>query len=166
MDFSGNPQNTKSFSSLIPSYLLKVTKFLGKISQFDFLVMTEKNNFAYKPFSPLNISDFNQLFMWQFQPPWKITPSFPATPSKSWGPVKPHAFWKFGWRLNPLPLEKGRCTYSYFIGLSWHNDVENYILLLFFSVSEETKFKVDTTSIILCYLYHFRNVNKELFRYC
>ena len=30
------------FSSLIPSYLLKVTKFLGKISQFEFLVMTEK----------------------------------------------------------------------------------------------------------------------------
>ena len=35
-----------------------------------------------------------------------------------------------------------------------------------FSVSEETKFEVDTTSIILSYLYHFGNVNKELFRYC
>ena len=35
-----------------------------------------------------------------------------------------------------------------------------------FSVSKETKFKVDTTSIILSYLCHFRNVvNKELFRY-
>ena len=32
-------------------------------------------------------------------------------------------------------------------------------------VSEETKFKVDTTSIILRYLYHFGNVNKGLFRY-
>ena len=32
-------------------------------------------------------------------------------------------------------------------------------------VSEETKFEVDTTSIILSYLYHFGNVNKELFRY-
>ena len=32
------------------SYLLKVTKFLGKISLFEFLVMTEKNIFAYKPF--------------------------------------------------------------------------------------------------------------------
>ena len=32
-------------------------------------------------------------------------------------------------------------------------------------VSEETKFEVDTTSIILSYLYHFCNVNKELFRY-
>ena len=29
-------------------YLLKVTKFLGKISQFGFLVITKKNIFAYK----------------------------------------------------------------------------------------------------------------------
>ena len=35
-----------------------------------------------------------------------------------------------------------------------------------FLVSKETKFEVDTTSIILSYLYHFRNVEKELFRYC
>ena len=34
-----------------------------------------------------------------------------------------------------------------------------------FLVCEETKFEVDT-SIILSYLYHFWNVNKELFRYC
>ena len=33
-----------------PSYLLKVTKFLGKISQFEFLAMTEKNIFAYNLF--------------------------------------------------------------------------------------------------------------------
>ena len=31
-------------------YFLKVTKFLGKIFQFEFLVMTEKNIFAYKLF--------------------------------------------------------------------------------------------------------------------
>ena len=31
-----------SFPCLIPSYPLKVTTFLGKISQFEFLVMTEK----------------------------------------------------------------------------------------------------------------------------
>ena len=49
----------------------------------------------------------------------------------------------------------------------------NYRLLLLklfscfwvFLVSKETKFEIDTTSIILSYLYHFRNVNKELFRY-
>ena len=40
----------------------KVTKFLGKVSQFKFLVMTEKNIFAYKLFLLLNISDLN-LFM-------------------------------------------------------------------------------------------------------
>ena len=34
----------------MPSYLLKLTKFLGKISQFEFLAMTEKNIFAYKRF--------------------------------------------------------------------------------------------------------------------
>ena len=32
-------------------------------------------------------------------------------------------------------------------------------------ISEETKFEVDTTSMILSYLYHFGNNNKELFRY-
>ena len=36
----------RSFSSLIPSYLLKITKFFSKISQFEFLVMTEKNIFC------------------------------------------------------------------------------------------------------------------------
>ena len=35
-----------------------------------------------------------------------------------------------------------------------------------FSDSEKTKFEVDTTSVILGYLYHFGNVKKELFRYC
>ena len=33
-----------------------------------------------------------------------------------------------------------------------------------FSASEETKFEVDTTSMILGYLQHVGNVNKELFR--
>ena len=35
-----------------------------------------------------------------------------------------------------------------------------------FSDSEKTKFEVDTTSVILSYLYRFGNVKKELFRYC
>ena len=47
----------------MPSYLLKVTKSLGKISQFEFLVMTEKNISAYKLFLSLNASDFNLFFM-------------------------------------------------------------------------------------------------------
>ena len=43
------------FSSLTLSHLLKATKFLANISQFKFLVMTEKNIFVYKPFLSLNI---------------------------------------------------------------------------------------------------------------
>ena len=38
------------------SYLLKVTKFLVKISQFELLVLTEKNIFGYKLFLSLSIS--------------------------------------------------------------------------------------------------------------
>ena len=44
------------FSSLNPFYLLKVTKFLLKFSQFEFLVMIEKNIFVYKLFLSLNTS--------------------------------------------------------------------------------------------------------------
>ena len=43
--------------NLIPSYLLKVTKSFGEISQFEVLVMTEKNIFAHEIFL-LNILDF------------------------------------------------------------------------------------------------------------
>ena len=50
--------STSYFSSVTPSHHLKVTKFLVKISQFKFLVMTEKNIFVYKHFLSLNISDF------------------------------------------------------------------------------------------------------------
>ena len=62
IDFSWPPLKVGSFSeppkyysflSLIPSYLKKITKFFGKISQFEFLVMTEKNIFGYKLFLSL-----------------------------------------------------------------------------------------------------------------
>ena len=59
--FQWTPKILK-FLSLIPSYYSKVTKFLGKISQFEFLAMTEKNIFVYKLFLSLNISDFD-LFL-------------------------------------------------------------------------------------------------------
>ena len=39
------------------------TKFLVKIFQFEFLVMIEKNVFAYKLFLPLNISNFSLSFL-------------------------------------------------------------------------------------------------------
>ena len=35
-----------------------------------------------------------------------------------------------------------------------------------FSVSEETKIEVDTSSKVLSYSNHFGDVKKELFRYC
>ena len=49
---SVNPQNI-FFPSLTPSYLLKVTKFLVKIPNFEFLVMTEKSIFVSKLFCHL-----------------------------------------------------------------------------------------------------------------
>ena len=70
--FSSEPPKYYSFSSLIPSYLLKVTKFLGKISQFEFFVMTEKNIFAYKLFLSLNVSDFNLFLCENCNPPLKV----------------------------------------------------------------------------------------------
>ena len=53
--FFSELQKYKNFSSLAPSYLLKVSKFLFKISQFQFLVMTEKHSCLV--FLSLNISD-------------------------------------------------------------------------------------------------------------
>ena len=50
-------------SSLTLSHLLKVTKFLAKISRFKFLVITEKNMFVYKLLLSLNISDFSLFSM-------------------------------------------------------------------------------------------------------
>ena len=43
----------------MPCYFLKVTNFLGKIFQFEVLVLTEENDFAYKLCLPINISDFD-----------------------------------------------------------------------------------------------------------
>ena len=59
-----SPKNRKkSLSFLTPSYLLKVTKFIVKISQSEFLVMIEKNIFVYKLFLSLDISDFTLVSM-------------------------------------------------------------------------------------------------------
>ena len=47
--FFSEPKTYWSFSSF-PSYLLKVTKLLVKIFQFEFFFMTKKNIFIYKLF--------------------------------------------------------------------------------------------------------------------
>ena len=57
-EFFCEPHN---FSSLIASHLLKLTKFLVKISQFKFLIVTEKH--FYKLFLWLNISNFIYFFL-------------------------------------------------------------------------------------------------------
>ena len=72
-DFVSPPLKVRFFS-LNTIYLLKVTRFLGKIPQFEFLVMAEKNIFACKLFLSLNISDFTLFFMWKLHPPWKKSP--------------------------------------------------------------------------------------------
>ena len=89
-------------------YLLKVTKFLGKISQFGFLVITKKNIYAYKLFLS-NISDF---IMWQLHPsPWKKLPPLSQQPHcKSWGPVKPPFFKIWLEAHPPPPAEREGCT--------------------------------------------------------
>ena len=70
--------------------------------------MTEKNIFAHKLFLSLNISDFDLLFMWKLQPPEKVTPLFPANPSKSWGSVKPPLFENLVvGSIPPPPCRKG-----------------------------------------------------------
>ena len=56
--FFSEPPKHQSFLSLTPSFVLKVTKFLVEISQFEFSVMTEKNIFAHKLFMPFNKFDW------------------------------------------------------------------------------------------------------------
>ena len=97
------------FFILTPSHLLKVTKFLVKISQFKFLLMTEKNIFVGKLFLSLNISDFSLCK--NCTSTEKFTPFFPRNP-----PLKiemlssPPPFWKFGRTLNPPAEKEGGCT--------------------------------------------------------
>ena len=101
---------------LIPSYLLKVTKFLGKICPYEFLVMTEKNIFV---FFVIKYFRFYFFLCENCKPPpaplWKKSSPFPLnSPSKSWGPAKsPLTFLKI-WlevQLPPPPsAERGPCT--------------------------------------------------------
>ena len=113
--FFSEPQKYQSFSSLTSSYLLKATKFLVEISEFEFLVMTEKNIFAHKLFLPLNIQIliFWFIFIWKLHPPPlphpnKVTPLFPSkSPLKVEVLSNPSPFWKSGWSFTPLPSRKG-----------------------------------------------------------
>ena len=55
--------------------------------------------------------------------------------------------------------------HSFLFGVSWRIMLKITGCCCFFSF-KDTKYEVDTTSIILSYLYYFGNANKELFRYC
>ena len=109
--FQWTPKILK-FLSLNTILSFKVTKILVKISQFESLVMTEKNIFAHKHFLSLNISDFNLFFMWKLQtlPQKKVTPLFPSNLPLKAQVLSSPPFWKFGWSFKlapPPPSRKG-----------------------------------------------------------
>ena len=94
--FFSEPPKYQSFLSLTSSYLLKVTKFLVKISQFKFSVMAEKNIFAYHFSLSINISDLNLFLTKNCNPP-PLTPQPPPL-LKIWLEVQPPPPNKKGWR--------------------------------------------------------------------
>ena len=72
--------NLLKFFIFTPSYLLKVTKFLVKLSQFEFLEKIQRI-LVYRLFLSLNIPDFSLFFVEILQPPMKkVTPLFPSNP--------------------------------------------------------------------------------------
>ena len=111
--FFSEPPKYCSFSSLTPSYLLKVTRSLVKISQFELLVLTEKNIFVYKLFLSLSIS-FRFQFIFYVKtalPLEKVSPSFPANPLKIEVQSTP-SFFKVGKRFKLPQKKKGVHTVS------------------------------------------------------
>ena len=72
----------RSFSSFNPSYLLKLTKFLVQISQFEFLVMAEQSILVYKLFCHSIFQILLYFLSENYNPLKKVTHSSPAIPSK------------------------------------------------------------------------------------
>ena len=86
MDFSVNPKILK-FCILNPIPFFKLNKFLVKISQFKFLVMTEKH-FWFINFFAITYFRF-QFFYLKTSTPWKRSLSLSQQPtSKWWCPVR------------------------------------------------------------------------------
>ena len=106
--FQWTPKILK-FLSLNTILSFKVTKILVKISQFESLVMTEKNIFAHKHFLSLNISDFIFYVKIANCPPEKKSPLFPSNLPLKAEVLSSPPFWKFGWSFNlpPPPSRKG-----------------------------------------------------------
>ena len=111
-----------------PSDLLNVTKFLVKISQFEFLVMREQSILLLNFFLWLNFPGFSSSFHLKTAtpPPEKSHPSlFKQPPLKTEVLSSPLPFWKFSRRFNhppPLPPSKkegGGAHYTHRKNLSW-----------------------------------------------
>ena len=79
------------------------------------------------------------MFYVKIAPPLSQQP-----PSKSWGPVKPPPFWKFGWRLNP-PAERGEGGGggNSHDGLSPPNHASQKIMLMSRSIIHDVPFKLE-----------------------
>ena len=96
------------FHFLTPSYLLIVTKFLVKNTQFEFLVIIEKNIFVYV-FCHY-IFQISVYFLLKLQPPSKkVTPLFPSKLPLKIEVLSSPPFWILGRRFNPPSREWG-CT--------------------------------------------------------
>ena len=93
--------------------------------------MTEKIIFAYTLFLSLNISDFIFFFMWKLHPPpppWKKSlPSFPATPSKSWVPVKPPLLKTLLEVQTTQQNRGGGCTLCLIVVVSMNSKLKGFI---------------------------------------
>ena len=78
------------------------------MSQFEFLVMTEKNIFAHKLFLSLNTSDFNLFLCENCNTPEKSHPSplFPRNPPLKVEVLSSPPFWKI-WLEAQSPCRKG-----------------------------------------------------------
>ena len=87
------PKNIKVFLPLTSSYVLRVTKFLVKLSLLEFL--TEKNTFVYKLFYHKIFQILDYFLCKNYNSPLKISPPLSHQP--------PAPVWKFGGRLNPPP---------------------------------------------------------------
>ena len=83
------------------------------MSQFEFLVMTEKNVFAYKLFFSLNILDFNLFFTWKLHTPLpspsseKSHPSLPQQLPLKVEVLSNPTFLKIWLEVQPSPAERG-----------------------------------------------------------
>ena len=112
----------------MPSYLLKVTKFLSKISQFELLVMTKKNIFAYKLFFVITYFRFYFLCEIANPPPPPLKKSPPPSqqpPLKVEALSRPPLFENLVGGSTP-PAERGMYTtyelcifYAAYVGIGW-----------------------------------------------